>query len=252
MIIRRFLLVLTSGAATALIFPPFNLWLLALAAWIPFFLALRGSCTRAAFYLGFLHGLLTFGITLSWLWQIFSTTAFALWGIFALFTAAFAFLVAKSETKSPLLFATGWTGIEYFRGEIFTLHFPWITPGTGLPPNWFTPLVGVYGVTFLIIYSSGLLLSKGKRALVTGSALILTLGVATLTLPPDSPRSKAITVGLVQNETGVPDVYRQDSEELLPLVDVLVWPEYALGPIRYSEKYIPTLFTHRALLEDVF
>jgi len=223
-----------SAGLCVLIFEPFAWWPLALVAWLPFLFVLKTASPREGFYLGLFHGLLLFGGTLSWMWNIFGRASIALWAIVAIFTAMTALLIVRLPTKSKwqgaVLVAAVWAGVEYFRAEVFTLTFPWITPGTGVPPNWLTPIVGVYGITFCVVLGNALLLTRWKQ----GLAILLFLGLAVLTFSEAPDPEDKIRVGLVQDESAIIRQLKEASEPILDKVDAVVWPEYSLG--RFEES----------------
>ncbi len=229
--LRRIYLTLVSAVLAVLVFEPFGWWPLALVAWIPFLMALRGATERLAFYLGLFHGMVLFGGTLSWMWNIFGRGSIALWAIEGLFTAITALLIVKLPEKAALrtaaLVGMLWAGVEYFRAEVFELTFPWITPGTGLPPNWLTPVVGVYGVTFLVIWGGALAVGRNRR----GLAMLCVMGVMTALFPKGQEAGDPIRVALVQNEDEGPSVLAEAARPFLAEVDAVVWPEYSLGQI---------------------
>jgi len=231
---NRIFLTLLSVVLIIAVFPPFDLWFLAPIAWLPFLAALKNATARQAFYLGIFHGILTFAGTLTWMWIIFNSATISLWAILGIFTAFFALFVAKSKTFSPILIAILWTGIEYYRCELFYLSFPWITPGTGFPPNWITPLVGVYGVSFLIILANASLLHQ-RRGKLIGIATLAILVIATASFSKISVSASDIPVTLIQIETPNPDTYLYATQDLpkskaLPKSSgPIVWPEYAYG-----------------------
>ena len=225
---NRIFLSLVSVGLIVAIFPPFDFWFLAPIAWLPFLAALNNATPRQAFYLGLLHGILTFAGTLTWMWIIFSSATISLWAILGIFTALFGLFVAKRKTFSPFIIAILWTGIEYYRCELFYLSFPWITPGTGFPPNWFTPLIGVYGVSFLIILANGFLLGERRRA-VLGISTLAALFIATASFSKISVSASDIPVTLIQIETPNPDTYLYATQDLPKSNGPIVWPEYAYG-----------------------
>lgn len=149
----RLLLTLLSTGLGILCFPPFHWHPLALVASIPLLLALRDAPPRQAVGLGLLYGLGLFAGTLNWLAALFGSMAVLLFFILAIFPTFFGVGMASlrgtlGDSKwLPLAIGILWTGLEYFRGEWFTLRFPWITPGTALPPGYLTPFIGVYGVS---------------------------------------------------------------------------------------------------------
>ncbi|MGJ8696424.1 MAG: apolipoprotein N-acyltransferase [Verrucomicrobiaceae bacterium] len=245
---KRIALTLASAALITLSIHPFAFWPLALVAWIPFFFAIQDTTFRVGFRLGILHAFATFAGTLSWLFTIFGTLAPALWFILALFTGIFGGLATLPRFKnSPALLALIWTGLEYFRSEHFILSFPWITPGTAFPPNLFTPIIGVFGLTFLIILSS---LFISQKRFNWGLGLIIALIAASVSSPVDPDQDNSHTVALVQNETMNFDDYRNPSIPLKDEVDFIVWPEYALSFDPTHERNAYALDDISALLDS--
>ena len=222
-------LVLSAVLVTAS-FPPLGWWVLALVAWIPLMMALRGTAPRLGFRLGLLHGFLVLAISLSWLWNLFGPASLGLWLIFALFTGLFGAFFGRVDKMSgkwaPLVLALFWTGIEYFRCEVFWLKFPWITPGTALPPSIFTPWLGVYGMTFLLIICGCFFAYSTKRSL---KFLFFAIFFSVLLNRPVSSDGENLTVGLIQSESLLYEDYLERSQELAGKVEMIVWPEYALS-----------------------
>ncbi|HEY8931839.1 MAG TPA: hypothetical protein VIM44_00850, partial [Rariglobus sp.] len=125
-----------------LAFPPFSYWPFAFVAWPLLFFAIRGAGFHLGARLGLLHGLVLYGLTLSWFWNIFQGAAVVLWLILALFTGLACGLSAWTSRRWqaaawwPVFSAAVWCALEYYRGEWFALRFPWITPGIALGPTW--------------------------------------------------------------------------------------------------------------------
>jgi len=241
---RRTLMILTSMSALMVVlsFEPIGWWGFALLAWSPFFMVIRELKPKKAFRYGILHGMLSFGITLSWFWNIFSVAALALWLLMALFPAIWAYLhtLLRDHTRSfhiPLG-AMIFVALEYFRSELFFLAFPWITPGTGLPPNLITSMFGTYGVSFFVVLSSLFLTEPGKRTEFTGLGIALVILSAIWMTPEEAPEtSEPLKVALLQGNEPSLDTSLARSSVLPGLVDVIVWPEYAIkdDPHRNSE-----------------
>jgi apolipoprotein N-acyltransferase len=108
---------------------------------------------RRAFYFGLATGFLCCAPQLSFLWHIFGPAAIALWTVLAFWIGLFAAIVCGSirrwgKVKAVWLIPIVWTGIEYFRSELYYLKFSWLNVGYALP----VPLngVGMYGLGFLI------------------------------------------------------------------------------------------------------
>lgn len=230
----KILLTLLSALLVTLVFPPVGWWPLAPVAWIPLLLALKDTGLRASFRLGILHGLVSYGATLWWLVEIFKTLAPCLWLMLALFTGIFgvAFYYAQRAPAKwlPVIIATIWTGIEYYRSELFVLDFPWITPGTGFPPIALTSVVGVYGVSFLLVLIGSIFVLNTGRFRCLSIIFVSTIPLLFKILGgsfPEAP-SSPLTVALVQNEDGIFDTHLELSEPHAGKVDAIVWPEYAV------------------------
>lgn len=141
--------VVLSSVLGILVFPPFGLWWLAVVAWVPLFFAVQGLSARPAFYAGLGQGVLLYGVTLSWLWGLFGVSSIALWVVVASFVGLACMLMAVLNLKGywgAFVGAAIWVGCEYFRSEIYALHFPWITPGMGMAPSYLSPVSSARGV----------------------------------------------------------------------------------------------------------
>jgi len=108
---------------------------------------------RRAFYFGLATGLLCYAPQLFFFWRIFGSAAIALWTVLAFWIGLFAAIVCGSirrwgKVKAAWLIPIVWTGIEYFRSELYYLKFSWLNVGYALP----VPLngAGMYGLGFLI------------------------------------------------------------------------------------------------------
>lgn len=153
----RIALALVSASLVPLCFPPFGWWPLVLPVFALLLLATTNTTPRRAFYLGLVQGTVGYGGALCWLFHIFAQGAIPLFGIIALFTGLFCLLFNYFEKRTyphllkVLLAATLWTAIEFYRSELFVLRFPWITPGSAMGPTFLSPILGVYGATFLVV-----------------------------------------------------------------------------------------------------
>ncbi len=231
----RLALVFLSAVLLPLCFPPLGWWPLVLLVFPCLFLASTNTTPGRAYHLGLLHGIIGYGITLHWFFHIFSVAAIALFVIMGFFTAVFCLLFNffEKRVKSPLLnmllAATLWTGIEFFRSELFFLRFPWITPGSSLGPTVLSPVLGVYGMSFLVVAASVGFMRRKTIPL----ALLLSLCITGMEVfrpgraEPDE--TKGIAVAVVQSEDCMLESYvdltrtvRKESP------DLIVWPECAL------------------------
>jgi len=123
-------------------------------------LQLAGADTwRNAFYPGLAVGLTIAVLHLTFFWRIFSAAALALWLVYAFWIGLFVALArlcshrlgpARGLVLMPFL----WTGLEYFRSELYYLRFSWLNVGYAFAAaTWQVPFrdAGVYGVGFLLM-----------------------------------------------------------------------------------------------------
>ncbi len=225
--------VIASALAYASCFPNLEWsWLMPVALALLFW-ALRDLSPTVALLAGFAHGCIAYGLCASWFWHLFNVMALALFGILAAFHALFAVLAAllqrlpgsaSGSVRHAFLAAAVWTLVEFTRGELFWLKFPWFGVGVARGPHWLLPWLGVYGVTFLAVLAVLLLLSKGRSRLMGLIALLLWAfpGIS----PPVSPTA-TLPVSAIQAETAPLRTYLKLSEQAQPEARVLVWPEFA-------------------------
>ena len=108
---------------------------------------------RRAFYFGLATGFLCYAPQLFFFFRIFSVAAMVLWLVLAFWVGLFAAIVCGSarrwgKVKTAWLIPIVWTGVEYFRSELYYLKFSWLNIGYAMPIG--SALFGVYGVGFLI------------------------------------------------------------------------------------------------------
>ena len=195
-----------------------------------------------------------YGITLSWMSQIFGPLAAVLWLIIAFFVGLACSMITasnKKEISGSLLGAAIWVGCEFFRSEIYALHFPWITPGVGFPPNIFSPIVGVYGVSFILIflaiYLTEQLHERSGKASLKNKLIWLTLPafISIGFIKFASPEAE-ISILALQNEKGhysdkiVQTTTAMNGEQY----DVILWPELAI-----PEKPLERKNTRKRVME---
>lgn len=246
----RFLLIVLSAGLGILTFPPIGWASLAVVAWIPLLIALHGVKPSHASYMGILHGAIFYGVTMSWLWDVFkeSRSVFIpLILIMALFTGFFArgYAVAcrryGSGWVSALFAAVWWTAMEFYRSELFYLKFPWMTPGVGLGPTWISPLLGVSGASFLIILGAALLCQKRNHR-VMGSVLLFLMFVSMwMQTMRDDSENTSVRVAAIQSEVSDIDNYirltRTATSAEGNTVDLILWPENAIfSDVRRNER----------------
>jgi apolipoprotein N-acyltransferase len=256
---------LLAGALAVAGFAPLNVWplpILSLA--LLFGLLLRTHSRRAGFLIGLVWGLGFFIAGVSWVFVSLSVyggmaawlaalTTFLFCAVLALFPA----MVGAMQARWPgspawrvlLLMPLAWGATEWMRGWIFT-GFPWLAMGYSQVPAsplaGYAPLVGVYGVSFLLALIAGLLAwsltMRGQLAQrVWAVTAILALGVGgqalrtiAWTTPDGVPTSVALLQGNIpQDMKWQPEKTRATLESYARMAaatpaQLIVLPETAL------------------------
>lgn len=183
----RLVAVIISGLIAALLFPPFNLANLVWVCLVPLLGAvwsLDGKHrAKKGFFLGYIAGAISFGIQVSWLSTVSWLGPIVLAAYLALFWGAFGAFAATignpwhrkhantSETPLRSLFiafthASFFAGLEWLRGWLFT-GFGWNGLGVAfhdtLVISQAADLLGVTGLTFLVVFFQCVLIQAGHR-----------------------------------------------------------------------------------------
>ena len=108
---------------------------------------------RRAFYFGLATGFLCYAPQLYFFWRIFNVAAVVLWLVLAFWVGLFTAIVCGTirrwgKVKAAWLIPFVWTGIEYFRSELYYLKFSWLNVGYAMPS--LLNSVGMYGLGFLV------------------------------------------------------------------------------------------------------
>ena len=165
----KYLMSAFSGLLLIFTFAPFNLYILAWVAMVPFLLSIEGLSPKPAFKAGFLMGLCYFFGTTYWIYHSMHDyggiglvpsllIVAALAAYLSLYTAVFAVVYSSRirHSRLPALFLAPvfWVLLEYIRSYLFT-GFPWSALGYS---QWKFPAViqiaditGVYGISYLIV-----------------------------------------------------------------------------------------------------
>jgi apolipoprotein N-acyltransferase len=268
----------TSGPITLLSFGALSLWTLAAVAafqlaysFPQFSLAIfayafcllqlaRARTTRQSFYAGLAVGLFAAGPQLNCFWVIFGPGAIALWLILAVWIALFAAiarncLIRYGPLWGGLLVPFIWTGLEYFRSELYYLRFSWLSVGytfsgpfgiqSGLTQAY--KWIGGYGFGFISMAVAVLADAMRRRVnlarslKVAGAAVIL-LGLTGSSSPRSTDQSpnKTVRVAGVQMEFPNASDIVPALDKLLsaqPTAELFVLSEYTLeGPVPDSLK----------------
>ena len=268
-----------AGALAPLALAPINLWPLALLSVALFWYSLNQSKhTKQAIYIGLAYGLGYFGVGVSWVfvsmvnygntpWLLASALTFLFCGGLALFYALFAglFYRFKPHHQYPtLLFIGLWISLDLLRGWLLT-GFPWLYlgyAGVGTFMEGYAPILGVHGVTLLLLASA--LLTFGAQvklplrlALLTGLWLA-GYGLNTISWTQPSQQGP-ITVTLLQADVSLetkwspqtltPTLNYYFKQSYLHLEsDLIIWPETAIPT--YWDHIAPAFESLRALAKE--
>jgi apolipoprotein N-acyltransferase len=151
----------------------------------------RLRTTRQCFYTGLVVGLACIGPQLGFFWRIFGPGAIALWLVLAVWIGCFVALAHRAlfhfgPKRAALLIPFLWTGLEYFRSELYYLKFSWLNVGYAFSEASIVPLslVGVYGVGFFVAAGAALLqlVRRDHLRRIGPIRLILSMGAALLLL----------------------------------------------------------------------
>lgn len=269
----RCLAALTAGALAPLSFSPVGFWPAGLLSALALLVLLQGVSPRGGALIGWLYGLGFFGVGVSWIYVSIavygnagpllagSLTLALVMGL-ALFFSLQAWLLRRylGSRGLALGFAALWVASEWLRGWLLT-GFPWLylgyahreTPLAGL-----APLGGVFGLSFAVVLSAGLLFEAGRRLLPRGrgilSAAPALAGLAALwagawllgriqwvEARDDAPLEVALVQANIDQSLKFDAAYLRETLALYdelsaPLwdKDIVVWPETAI-PLRYQE-----------------
>lgn len=273
-----------SGAMLVVSFPTFDLYPFAWIALVPLLISLYDLEPRQAFRAGFLFGVVYFFGTTYWIYHsvyhyggmplIPSVCLVLLLCCYlALYPAICSVLIARFLRGTPLpvllLAPLFWTVAEFVRSYAFT-GFPWSSIAYSqykfLPLIQIADVVGVYGVSFLVVAVNGAiadaLLIRRRRAdkplfpympTVTGAVtlvliLIATLGYGAWRMHQDRSAG-AVRVAIVQGNIEQDKkwdaafreyskgIYRSLTKEVVQAKpDLVVWPESAIPFVYGRDK----------------
>ena len=176
---------MASGAVLTTAFAPFGLWFLAPLCALPLLLSVVRGAPRQCAWHGFFFGVGLFASGTYWIYvsvHVFGQAPlvialFLMAGlvlIMASYCALLGWLMARVSCGNPwrlaLVGPATWTLIEWLRGWLFS-GFPWLSFGYSQidsPLAGWAPVLGVYGVSWMLLVSAGglaVLLSTDQRRL---------------------------------------------------------------------------------------
>jgi apolipoprotein N-acyltransferase len=266
------------GSLTTLAFAPFGWSLLVPLVLVPFLYVCLTNSPRDSAKHGFWFG---FGLFLSGTYWIYISVVvfgqapvwiavFLMVGLVLIMSAYFwltGWLISRLVHGEPwYLFAVApaaWVIIEWARGWLFT-GFPWMALGYSQVDSalagW-APVLGVYGVSALLVLSSAALLvailTRGRQQIVAITLVLLPslcgalLKLVDWTEPAGAPLTATIVQGgVAQDRKWLPEQFQptlqfyRDATINAVESDIVLWPEVAVPAVTDRvEGYIQALET---------
>ena len=259
------------GLFLPLAFAPFGIYPIALILPALLFVTWDGQRPREAAWRGFAFGFVAFAAGAYWIYisirgfgqapmpvvVLLMLGGFFLMGLYPALAGllAGALPVESRAWRWCLCWPAVFTLVEWLRTWVF-FGFPWLSIGYGQidgPLRAWAPVVGVHGVTFvvLVLSGSGLTLVRGNRreriaaAIVAG--LVVTATGALYERVWTAPADDALRVSLLQGS--IPQDRKWTRAQFLPTLrlyrdltlaesdrDLIVWPEAAIPAIAYQVR----------------
>jgi apolipoprotein N-acyltransferase len=139
---------------------------------------------RRAFYFGLATGFFCAAPQLFFFWSVFGPAAIVLWIVFGFWIGLFVAMVCGcirrwGKTKAMWLIPIIWTGVEYFRSELYYLKFSWLNIGYAFPnilvmsPD----VLGMYGIGFIVFLAVSIFFTKPIKQAFEYVAILLVMTV---------------------------------------------------------------------------
>jgi apolipoprotein N-acyltransferase len=272
----RDLLSLAAGGVLPLAFAPFGWYPLAVLSPAALYGAWSGASPRRALWRGWLFGVGMFGVGVWWVHESFRFSAVdpalslvltaGLIALLALYPAALGLIDGCLFRTRPwvrlvLALPAAWVLMEWFRGWFLT-GFTWLQLGysqVDSPLAGLLPLLGVYGASWAVASSAGLLALalrarwRTRMTCLLGLAVLwagaAALGAASWTAPAHRPLRVALVQGNIpQDRKWLPEERSLTLARYRDLTrahwgaDLIVWPETALpGLYRQFRPFLQAL-----------
>jgi apolipoprotein N-acyltransferase len=274
----RLLCAFVFGALLACAFAPLSWWPLAILCPAVLMLLWSGATPRRAAQLGFCFSAGTFAAGTYWLYTsihgfgqapiwVAVGLMLALVGIMAIYQAFVGWCVARFLPPSGLVrtlvgVPALWVFVEWWRGW-FLSGFAWLSLGYSLPDTWlagFAPLVGVYGLSALLLLSAGALVTliEGTRAARVVALLVLVApwpcGWALQQVAWTHAVGKPVGVAIIQGAVPQDEKWQEDNHDATLLryrnltikalgTPLIIWPEAAPPDLANNlVDYLGTLY----------
>lgn len=266
---RRYLLRLFTagiGALLACSFAPLQWWPLAIVCPAILMLLWERATPRHAAWLGFWFNLGTFVAGTYWIytgvhimggapsWMAFGLML-GLSSIMALYHAGLGYFIARWMPKSGALrwlvgVPAAWAFVEWWRGW-FLSGFAWLSLGYSQTDTWLAglaPVVGVYGVSFILLVGSGALLAlmrgSTRTRAIAAAALIAPwpIGLALRSVEWTQPSGRPVAVAVAQG--AIPQDLKWEQSNLQPTLKLyrgLAESAFGTPLIVFPEASLPDL-----------
>jgi apolipoprotein N-acyltransferase len=266
----RALLALVAGVALAGAFAPLNLWPLAVLAPALLMWLWQEAAPREAARLGFWFSFGTFAAGTYWLYfSIYIVGHSPMWlaialmlglaAIMGLYQAVLGYCVARWLPRTGLVcwlvvVPAAWLFMEWWRGW-FLSGFSWLSLGYSQTDTWFAsfaPLVGVYGISALLLVCAGALvaivLGTRRQALIAAVTCVIpwALGAALYWHSWTHTSGPATSVAVIQgaipqdekwiesNRDATLNLYESLTRKVLG-TQLIVWPESATADLANNQ-----------------
>lgn len=143
------------------------------------------STVRRAFYFGLAVGLANAVGQAFFFFKIFGLAAIAPWSVFGFWIGLFVAICCGcirrwGKAKAVWLIPFIWTGMEYFRSELYYLRFSWLNIGYAFSnfPNAPFKLLGIYGTGFFVVCAVLLFLRASYLKRFWGRLVVILLALS--------------------------------------------------------------------------
>ena len=266
-ILHKVLFALFAGFLVPFAFSPFDYYLLSIISITIIFL-LWSKCKTPfeAFILGYIFAFMMFGIGVNWLHisiNLFGginlpfaiLITFSLVAFLSLYSALCGYILVKYfKSCIYISYPIVWLLCEWTRGFVLT-GFPWLNIGTSQTNSLlinFAPIIGDYGVTFIVCIIASLIVQiirRKNRSIVIGFltiVLILLLSILLSKFEWTKNTAKNLDIAIIQGAIPQEIKWNKNQEKKSYEIysnlskpfwksDLIIWPETAI-----SSTYKPT------------
>jgi apolipoprotein N-acyltransferase len=250
-----FIFAFIAGALLPLGFAPAGFFGLSVISPLLLLFILENTSAKYSFWKGFVYGLGFFGFGAYWIYisiDTYGNTNFIIAGIItagfisilSLFPAVMCY-VYKKYFSNIIAFPCLWVLLEWTRSWFLT-GFPWLLLGqsqTNSPLHGYAPIIGVYGISFLVVLSSSLIFNmiKNNKRIVSLILLgIIWIGGYSLNFVQwTHPSSEPFPITLIQGN--IPLMTKWDPQQAYKSLKtyeflsnlhmdskIIIWPETAI------------------------